>query len=195
MRREIDIYDPIEDKLPQKTQLSPKLKKFLIFLLCGIIGVGIAIGIIFVADLAFTGASTPAEAIKEYETAALLYDVDGMIEYSSEYNKIVLYGNKQTSDRLLEDYLEKAYVGKEPKYTPDEIVFKLISSLEYEKGSRKYEESLRKYNEKVENGSDSIDSVAIVKMKVITGRDEFTKDYLAVNIGGRWYFAYAGVKL
>ena len=195
MRREIDIYDPIEDKLPQKTQLSPKLKKFLIFLLCGIIGVGIAIGIIFVADLAFTGASTPAEAIKEYETAALLYDVDGMIEYSSEYNKVVLYDNRETSDRLLEDYLTKAYVGRTPKYSESEISFQLISSLEYEKGSRKYEESLRKYNEKIENGSDGIDSVAIVKMKVITGSNVLTKDYLAVNVNGRWFYAYAGVKL
>ena len=195
MRREIDIYDPIEDKLPQKTQLNPKVKKFIIFLLCGAIGIGVALGIIFVVDLAITGASTPAEAIKEYETAALMYDIDGMIEYSSEYNKVVLYGNKQTSDRLLEDYLEKAYVGKTPKYELDEIEFKLVSALEYEKGSRKYEEALRKYNEKIENGSASIDSVAIVKMKVRTGDTELNKDYLAVNIGGRWFYAYAGVDL
>ncbi len=195
MRREIDIYDPIEDKLPQKAQLNPKLKKILIYLLCAVIGVGVAFGIILIADLAVTGASSPAEAVKEYETAALLYDIDGMIEYSSEYNKVVLYDNRTTSDRLLEDYLTKAYEGRAPKYSADEISFRLISSLEYEKGSRKYEESLRKYDEKIENGSESIDSVAIVKMKMITGKDELTKDYLAVNIDGRWFFAYAGVKL
>ena len=195
MRREIDIYDPIEDKLPQKTQINPKFKKILIYLLCAAIGIGVAFGIIVIADLAVTGASSPAEAVKEYEKAALLYDIDGMIEYSSEYNKIVLYGNRQTSDRLLEDYLQKAYADKTAKYQENEISFQLISSLEYEKGSRKYEESLKKYNEKIENGSDSIDSVAIVKMKVITGSDYKTKDYLAVNVGGRWFFAYAGVNI
>lgn len=195
MRREIDIYDPIEDKLPQKKPLNPIFKKILIYLFCAVIGIGVAVGVIFVFDLAVTGASSPAEAIKEYEKAALLYDVDGMIEYSSEYNKVVLYGNRETSDRLLEDYLIKAYVGKTPKYKENEISFQLISSLEYEKGSRKYEETLRKYNQKIENGSDSIDSVAIVKMKVITDGEALTKDYLAVNISGRWFFGYAGVKL
>ncbi|MBQ1206380.1 MAG: hypothetical protein IIX67_04160 [Clostridia bacterium] len=195
MRREIDIYDPIEDKIPQKKELNPIIKKIIIYLLCAVIGVGVAIAVIFIADLAVTGGSTPAEAIKEYEKAALLYDVDGMIEYSSEYNKVVLYDNRETSDRLLEDYLTKAYVGRTPKYSESEISFQLISSLEYEKGSRKYEESLRKYNEKIENGSDGIDSVAIVKMKVITGSNVLTKDYLAVNVNGRWFYAYAGVKL
>ena len=195
MRREIDIYDPIEDKLPQKKPMNPILKKIFIYLFCAIIGIGVAVGVIFVADLAVTGASTPAEAIKEYEKAALLYDVDGMIEYSSEYNKVVLYGNNKTSDRLLADYLEKAYIGKTSKYLENEISFQLISALEYEKGSRKYEEALRKYDEKIENGSDSIESVAIVKMKVITGTDALTKDYLAVNIDGRWYYAYAGINI
>ena len=36
---------------------------------------------------------------------------------------------------------------------------------------------------------------ATVKMMVITGSDDLTKDYLAVKIDGRWYYAYAGVKL
>lgn len=195
MKREIDIYDPIEDKIPQKKEFDPRLKKLIIYLLCAIVGLGVAFGIIVIADLAVTGASTPAEAIKEYEKAALLYDVDGMIEYSSEYNKIVLYGNRETSDRLLESYLEKAYVGKTPKYNEDQISFKLISSLEYERGSRKYEESLRKYNDRIENGSDSIDAVAIVKMCVVTDGEEKTNQYLAVKCDGRWFFAYAGVKL
>jgi hypothetical protein len=195
MRREIDIYDPIEDKLPQKKPLNPIFKKIIIYLLCAAIGIGVAVGVIFVFDLAVTGASTPAEAIKEYEKAALLYDIDGMIEYSSQYNKVLLYENRETSDRLLEDFLTKAYANRKPKYKADEISFKLLSALEYEKGSRKYEESLKRYNDKIKNGSESIDSVAIVKMMVITGSDDLTKDYLAVKIDGRWYYAYAGVKL
>lgn len=193
MKREIDIYDPIEDKIPQKKQLKPRTKKALIYIACAIIGLAVAAAVILVMSLVFTGASTPAEAIKEYEKAALLYDVDGMIEYSSEYNKTVLYGNRETSDRLLEAYLEKAYSDSEPQYTEDEISFKLVSALEYEKGSKKYEEAMEKYCEKVENGKDNIDTVAIVKMTVVKGTNETTREYLAIESGGRWYFAYAGI--
>jgi hypothetical protein len=193
MRREIDIYDPIEDKQIQKKEMSPKTKKALIYILCAIIGVAVAAVIMLVLDLMFTGAATPEQAIKEYETAAIIYDADGMIEYSSPYNKVVLYGNRETSDRLLKAYLEKAYSEYEAKYNESQISFRLISSLEYEKGSRRYEEAMEKYEQKVENGSAEIDSVAIVKMTVVKGTDETTREYLAVKIDGRWFFAYAGV--
>lgn len=192
MRREIDIYDPIEDKLPQKTQLSPKLKKLFIYSGCAIIGIVIAFLIIYAVDLMVIGAPSAPEAIAEYEKAAILYDADNMIEYSSDYNKIVLYGNRETSDRLLESYLNKAYADNEPQYKPDEISFQLISSLEYEKGSKKYEEIMDKYCQKIENGRDNIDTVAIVKMRIIKGGDDTTRNYIAVKSGSRWFFAYAG---
>lgn len=193
MKREIDIYDPIEDKLPQKKKMNPKIKKVIIYILCVVLGVAVAAGGILLFDMIFTGAATPAEAVAEYEKAAILYDVDGMIEYSSEYNKIVLYGNRETSDRLLESYLIKGYEDNEPQYTESEISFRLISALEYERGSKKYEEAMEKYVEKVEDGKESVDSVAIVRMTVIKGDSETTRNYLAVKVGGRWYFAYAGV--
>lgn len=191
MRREIDIYDSPEDKLPQKTQFNPKFKKMLVYMLCVLLGLGLAAGGIIVFDMAFSGAPNPEKAIAEYELAAMLYDVDGMIEYSSEYNKTVLYGNQKTSDRLLKVYLNNAYTGKTAKYSESEISFQLVSSLEYEKGSKKYEEAMKKYSQKAED-SESIDKIAIVRMKVIKGGSESTGNYLAVKTGSRWYFAYAG---
>ena len=193
MRREIDIYDPIEEKIPQKKQMNPKTKKILIYALCVVIGLALAGGILLVYELAFTGASTPAEAVKEYEKAALLYDVDGMIEYSSDYNKTVLYGNQKTSDRLLEAYLNKAYEGKIAQYAESEIGFRLVSSLEYEKGSKKYNEVIDKYSQKVETAEEDIDAVAYVEMTVIKGSSESTREYIAVKCGGRWYFAYDNI--
>lgn len=193
MKREIDIYDPIEEINPPKKEMNPKTKKLFIYILCAVLGIAIAFGVIIICDYIFTGAPTPQEAIAEYEKAAILYDVDNMIEYSSEYNKIVLYGNRETSDRLLSSYLKKGYVGNAPQYNESEISFKLISSLEYESGSKKYDEAMDKYCQKVENGRDSIDSIAIVKMTVVKGKSETTRNYVAVKSGGRWYFAYAGI--
>ncbi len=191
MRREIDIYDPIEDKIVEKKPLSPNAKKTLIFLGCALIGIIVAAVLLYIFDLAVTGAPTPEKAIAEYEKAAILYDIDDMIEYSSEYNKIVLYGNKETSDRLLTDYLEKGYEGKTSQYASSEIGFKLVSAVNYEKGSKKYNEALEKYCQKVENGADTVDEISIVRMTVVKGTSETTRNYVAVKIGSRWYFAFA----
>ncbi|MBO5786491.1 MAG: hypothetical protein J6R45_04125 [Clostridia bacterium] len=191
MRREIDIYDDPADHIPQKKQINPKLKKALVYILCALLGALAAFGLIILYDSVFDGASTPEKAIAEYERAALLYDVDNMIEYSSEYNKTVLYGNQKTSNRLLESYLTKAYSENKPKYSESEISFKLISSLEYEKGSKKYEEAMKKYKQKADD-AESVEKIAIVRMTVVKGDDETTRNYLAVKCGSRWFFAYAG---
>ena len=189
MKREIDIYDSIEEIESRKKQVNPKTKKLLIYLLCAVIGVIVAAGVILVANLVFTGAPSPEKAVAEYERAAILYDIDGMIEYSSEYNKIVLYGNRETSDRLLKSYLNKGYAGKSAQYSESDIKFALVSSLEYEKGSKKYDDAIDKYAEMVENAD--IDKIAIVKMKITKGTNESTREYVTVKINGRWYFAYA----
>ncbi len=193
MKREIDIYDSIEEINASKKQMNPKAKKILVYSLCAVLGIVLAAVLIFVANMVFTGASSPEQAIAEYERAAILYDIENMIEYSSDYNKTVLYGNRETSDRLLESYLKKGYEGKTPQYTESDIKFSLISVLEYEKDSKKYEDAMKKYTQKVENGNEDIDKIAIVKMTVTKGTNETTREYLAVKISGRWYFAYAGI--
>lgn len=189
MKREIDIYDDIEDKIPQKKQINPKVKKLLVYLLCMVIGLLVAFGAVWLYETVFSGAPTPQKAIAEYERAALLYDVDGMIEYSSTYNKTVLFGNQATSDKLLRAYLNKAYSDKSPAYSDSQISFKLISAVEYESGSKKYDEAIKKYTQKVQG--EDIEKIAIVRMTVVKGTNETTRNYISVKIGGRWYFAYA----
>ncbi len=193
-KKVIDIYDTPEEKSASlKKKMNPKLKKVLVYILCGILGIALAAVVIYLYNVVFSGAPTPEEAVAGYQKAALLYDVDGMIEYSSEYNKVVLYGNNKTSNRLLRSYLNKGYEGIEAQYTEEQISFKLISVLEYEKGDGKYEKVMERYDDKIEGGSEDIKKIAIVSMTVITDGKETTRDYLVVKVGMRWYYAYAGV--
>lgn len=46
------------------------------------------------ADAAASGASSPELAVQHYEEACMLYDADGMVRYSSDYNRYVLYRSR-----------------------------------------------------------------------------------------------------
>ena len=185
-----DIGVSVYKNKPEKPPMSAKTKKKLVFLLCIVIGLGVAAGAIFILDLVFKGASTPEEAIIEYEKAALLYDIDGMIEYSSYYNKVELFGKNDTDDAALRDYLEKGYEGYTSRYKENEIDFKLLSVHEYEEGDAQFEQAMKKYNERAKNGDEDIDKIAIVRMTIIKGKNELTRNYVAVKVGLRWYFGY-----
>ncbi len=185
-----DIFDPKLENKPIK-EISPKVKKNLIYLACVLMGIAIAVGGILLFNYIFAGASTPQSAVAEYQRASLIYDVDGMIEYSSEYNKIVLNGNQKTSDRLLRAYLNKAYEDNSSIYKEENISFKLISVLEYTEGEGRYSEVIEKYCQKAESGKEDIKAIAIVKMTVDNGKSATTREYVAVKQGFRWFFAFA----
>lgn len=192
-KKVIDIYDDIEEKAPVQKPMNPRTKKFLVYTVCIIAGLLIALGGILLFDAVISGAPTPEEAVANYQKAAMLYDVENMIEFSSDYNKIVLYGNRETSDRLLSSYLRKGYEGYTAKYNEDELVFKLNSILEYERGESKYELIMKRYNDKIPNGTDDIDKIAVVSMTIENSDGATTRDYLAVKCGMRWFYAFAGV--
>ena len=166
-----------------------KGKKLLTTLLCIIIGLAVAAGLIFAYYALFDGAASPEEAVSRYTKAALIYDVKDMIKYSSEYNKTVLYGNRETSDRLLKAYLEKAYEGRESEYKDNEISFELVSADRYDKDTKKFAEIKEKYDKK--GDGDRIKEVCIVRMNVINGESKQTHNYIVVKIGLRWFYAYA----
>ena len=50
---------------------------------------------------------------------------------------------------------------------------------------------MKKYTQKADD-ADKIDKIAIVRMTVVKGDSETTRNYLAVKCGTRWFFAYAG---
>ncbi len=185
-----DIGVSVYKNKPEKPPMSPKTKKKIMFALCIALGICLAAAVIFVLDLVFQGASTPEEAIAEYEKAALLYDIEGMIEYSSYYNKVELFGKNDTTDEQLRDYLKKGYEGYTPQYKEEELDFKLLSVHEYESGSAQYEEAMKKYNERAKNGGEEIEKIAIVRMAITKGKNTTTRNYVAVKVGFRWYFGF-----
>ena len=182
------IFDMTEENKPQKT-ISKKTKKKIMYLICIIIGIAVAVLGVLLFDFLITGAPSPEEAVAEYQKAALTYDVDNMIEYSSEYNKTVLHGNQATDDKTLKDYLEKGYEGYSATYDAGKMSFKLVSVLEYNKGEGRFDEITADYAEKA--SLDDVTAAAIVRMTIYNGRYETTRDYVAVKCGSRWYFAYA----
>ncbi len=182
----------VDKNKPERQPMKASTKKALTFILCAVIGVLIAVGSIYLWNTFSTGSDTPQEAVKDYLTASLVYDIDGMIKYSSDYNKTVLYGNKETSDELLKVYLKKAYEDKKAPYTESDIKVQLVSSLEYDIGEGKYEEIMKKYKEKDATAEEKVERFAIVEIVLTKGDSQTKAKYLAVRSDGRWYYGYAG---
>lgn len=189
MNNEEYIFDMTEENKPQKPPMSAKTKKKLVYLGCAVLGVIIAFFGIYVFGLIFTGAPTPEKAAAEYVKAHNLYDIDGMIEYSSQYNKVQLYEKRDTNNRLLRAYLKKAYKGATPRYKASEIGFALISVIEYEPETETFKTQMEQYNLAVKDKGEEISKTAVVKMKVTTGDIQTDQEYLVVKVGSRWYYA------
>lgn len=189
MNYEDYVIDYTEENKPQKPPMSAKTKKKLIYLGCAALGVLVALLGVYLVGLIFSGAPTPEKAVAEYVKAHNLYDIDGMIEYSSQYNKIQLYEKRETNNRLLKAYLKKAYSGATPRYTEDEIGFALISVIEYEPETETFKTQMERYDKVTKGGSEEIEKTAVVKMKVVTGDITTEQEYLTVKIGSRWYYA------
>lgn len=191
MNSEIDTSDLAEKNKPQRPPMNPKTKKVLTYLLCGIIGIAIAAGGIYGWSIFSKGSATPQEAVANYLEASLLYDVDGMIKYSSDYNKTVLYGNQETGDTVLKATLETAYENRESEYTEDSISVQLVSVMEYSPEETKFQEIMKYYKEKDSDAEDTVDKFAIVEMVLTKGENTTTTEYLAVKVGTRWYYGKA----
>ncbi len=189
MNYEDFVIDYTEENKPQKPPMSSKTKKKLIYLGCAILGVLVALLGIYLIDFIFTGAPTPEKAVAEYVKAHNLYDINGMIEYSSQYNKIQLYEKRETNNRLLRAYLKKAYSGATPRYTEDEIGFALISVIEYEPDTETFKTHMERYDKVTKDQAENVSKTAVVKMKVVTGDISTEQEYLAVKVGSRWFYA------
>ena len=187
---ETDIFDMTEENKPQKV-MSQRTKKKLIFLLCAVIGIIIAVGIIIVLDVFITGAPTPQEAVAKYQTASFVYDIADTLEYASEYTKTELNGNQRTNDKELKRTLETAWSNRQTTYSKDKITCKLVSVVEYEKGEGRFDEITKDYASK--GDIDKVKKAALVKMTIHNGSYETTKEYVAVKCGMRWYYMTAYV--
>ena len=189
MNYEDFVIDYTEENKPQKPPMSDRTKKKLIYLGCAVLGVLVALLGVYLVDLVMTGAPTPEKAVAEYVKAHNLYDIDSMIEYSSQYNKIQLYEKRETNNKLLKAYLKKAYDGATPRYLESEISFAVISVVEYEPDTESYKTQMERYDLVTKGESEKISKTAVVKMKVVTGDISSNQEYLVVKIGSRWYYA------
>ncbi len=187
---ETDIFDMTEENKPQKV-MSQRTKKKLIFLLCAVIGIIIAVAIVLVLDWFISGAPTPQEAVAKFQTASYVYDIDGVLEYGSEYAKTELNGNQKATDSELKKVLKTAWSEGKAKYTEDQITCKLVSVVEYEKGEGRFDEITKGYEDKADLSK--VSKAALVKMSIHNGSYETTKEYVAVKCGMRWYYVKAFV--
>lgn len=192
-----EIFDMKAENKPQKS-FSKKTKQNLITLGCVVLGIVLAWGI-FTAFKAFTakgGAADPMTAVTENLKAGLLYDADGMVKYSSVYNKIKLSsGSEYTNDSALKSYLEKQYNGMTPKYKAEDIYTEGYAR-EYSKESGNYKKILAEYTEIVSGAEDNIDKVAMVYLTLYNGKTKNPREkcYIAVHENGGWYYAFAWVE-
>ena len=187
MQYDSGALSPDENK-PIKT-VSKRTKRFLTAVLCIIIGCAIAAAAIFLFGKLFSGARTAEQAVAEYTKSALVYDVDGMIEYSSPYNKALLYGGSEPTDRLLHNFLTKTYAEIEKTGLQKEnIKVTHISTVEYVDGDDKFAGYTEKYAERAD--ASKVTAVSAVTMAVDNGTKEVNHTYIAVKIGLSWYYFY-----
>ncbi len=191
-----EIFDMKSENKPQKS-FNKSTKRMLTYAVCAIIGIAVAaLGILvynLVADN--SGADTPEEAVAGCQKADLLYDVDGMVRFSSEYNRIAK-GGKGMSEAELIAHMNKLYSNTESSYSEENISFQLEYIREYPRNEGKYNLIMDKYCQMVPDGREKIDKVAIVHMTVFNGvtKNPKAKDYVAVHQDGKWYYAFGYVE-
>ena len=84
-------------------------KKSVVVLALSVLLLGAAAALVLLTLLR-PGASSPELAVQHYEEACMLYDADGMVRYSSDYNRYVLYRSRTPeSAGELKRYLKDIY--------------------------------------------------------------------------------------
>ena len=88
-------------------------KKSVVVLALSVLLLGAAAALVLLTLLR-PGASSPELAVQHYEEACMLYDADGMVRYSSDYNRYVLYRSRTPeSAGELKRYLKDIYAQRE----------------------------------------------------------------------------------
>ncbi|PKM63317.1 MAG: hypothetical protein CVU97_00655 [Firmicutes bacterium HGW-Firmicutes-21] len=163
------------------------MKRFMRIAIPIFLGLGLALAIIFCYLTFFTGAFSPEKAVMGYLKASMTQDVSGMLKYSSEYQKIVLYGNKDLSNKKLKENLKTAYKGIDNIYADSKITFSIDSITEIEKNSDEYANVLDAYE--YMTGKTNISAVTQVVIKVfVDGKQKQKSTVYAVKSGISWYY-------
>ena len=133
------------------------------------------------------GASAPAEAVWGYLKASMLYDAEGMINYSSPYNTDVL-SDANPSSGSVEDYLKLQYSGSVSIYADSELTCSSRFVKEISKDDETYAELFADYLKRIPE-SEEPQAFATVSLEVFSdGAHALYFPGYAVKFGGRWYY-------
>ena len=159
-------------------------KKSVVVLALSVLLLGAAAALVLLTLLR-PGASSPELAVQHYEEACMLYDADGMVRYSSDYNRYVLYRSRTPeSAGELKRYLKDIYAQQQSVYSGKEIEVRFSGT---ETGSEEYE-TLRAEYASVADASD-VAAFARLKLTIYAdGTQLVTRTDYAVKLGSRWYY-------
>jgi len=165
------------------------LKKFLRKMTPIFIGLGLAAIIISSYIFLVTGAVSPEKAVTGYLKASITQDVNGMVKYASDYEKVSLYGSKKFSNNALKSSLKTSYADAENIYADNVITFSIISITEIEPESDEYTDIVENYEYLVGN-SDFSEAVKVEVKVFVDGKQKQKSTVYAVKSGLRWYYGY-----
>ncbi|MDD4125381.1 MAG: hypothetical protein PHW77_06645 [Eubacteriales bacterium] len=146
----------------------------------------VTVAALIIIKLTATGADTPELAAWGYQKAATLRDAEGMMKYSSEYNKAVLERVNPTDGKLV-DYLKRLYAEAPGDYKEAGLTCRSSELVYYQKGSDRYDELLDVYRTLVPLG-EAEEFCALTLTISYEGRLLLTYPALTVKTNGRWYF-------
>jgi hypothetical protein len=163
------------------------LRKALRLIIPVAVGLGLAAVIIFSYLNFFSGAFSPEDAVKGYIRASMVQDVNDMLRYSSEYQKVVLYGSRDYTDGKLKNRLKTAYKDSESIYADSKISFSVESVIEIRDDTDEYAYVSAEYE--YMTGKTDISDISQVTVKVfVDGQQKQKSTVYAVKSGISWYY-------
>ncbi len=164
--------------------MSKKLYYALLALCIAAIGAGL---FLILRSQKKSGADDPTEAVWGYQRAAMLYDADSMLRYSSEYNLAVLNDHIPKGAEL-EEYLAKQYSSVSSRYAGKKLdrIAEIVG--EYERGSEEYAQLCEEY---LRRAPDAAAPTRFAEIKLVIysdGAKTLELTAYAAETGGKWYF-------
>ncbi|HBR31207.1 MAG TPA: hypothetical protein DD733_03885 [Clostridiales bacterium] len=143
----------------------------------------------FVYFYAFSGAFSPEDAVTGYIKASMKQDSSGMVRYSSDYQKTILFGSRDFTDSAIKTQLKKSYANVENIYKDSKITFSISDVQEISSQTDEYS----KVTDAFVYTAGKADFSAVTKVAVtvyVDGKQKQKSTVYAVKCGLYWYYGY-----
>lgn len=152
-----------------------------------LIGLGLALIIIFSYILFFPGALTAEKAVTGYLKSSMTWDVNGIMKYASDYQKISLYGTQEYSTRNFKNKLKGQYSKGKNIYADKKITFSILNNIEIDKDSDEYANIVDNY--KSMTGKSDFSNVRQITVKTFVDGKQIQKSTVyAIKSGISWFY-------